>query len=146
MVAPNSLPKFEYKAKLVRKLYEKKTDTAEPFGIKNDDWVWIENPRGKVLHKARITRDIDKRVVSCEPGWWYPEKGGPFYGVWESNISLLTSLDGPYDPVQGTPTLRTMLCKVSKVAKKDLPHEHQFWLSAKQKLPARPLAFTQEEN
>jgi anaerobic selenocysteine-containing dehydrogenase len=121
-------------------------DTAESFGIKNDDWVWIETPRGKILHKARITRDIDKRVVSCEPGWWYPEKGGPFYGVWESNISLLTSLDGPYDPAQGTPTLRTMLCKVSKVAKKDLPDEHQFWLSAKQKLPAKPLAFTQEEN
>jgi anaerobic selenocysteine-containing dehydrogenase len=106
-------------------------DTAAPLGIRNDDWVWIENSRGKILHKARITRDIDKRVVSCEPGWWYPEKGGPLYGVWESNISLLTSLDGPYDPAQGTPTLRTMLCRVSKVSKKDLPDENQFWLSAK---------------
>jgi anaerobic selenocysteine-containing dehydrogenase len=112
-------------------------DTAVPIGIKNDDWVWIENSRGKILHKARITRDIDKRVVSCEPGWWYPEKGGPLYGVWESNISLLTSLDGPYDPAQGTPTLRTMLCRVSKVRKKDLPDENQFWLSAKHKSPAK---------
>ncbi len=106
-------------------------DTAKPLGIENNDWVWIENSRGKILHKARITIDIDKRVVSCEPGWWYPEKGGPLYGVWESNISLLTSLDGPYDPAQGTPTLRTMLCRVSKVTEKELPDENQFWLSAK---------------
>jgi len=108
-------------------------DTAGPLGIRNDDWVWIENSRGKILHKARITKDIDKRVVSCEPGWWYPEKGGPLYGVWESNISLLTSLDGPYDPAQGTPTLRTMLCRVSKVSKKDLPGEDRFWQSAKKR-------------
>jgi anaerobic selenocysteine-containing dehydrogenase len=114
-------------------------DTAAPIGIKNDDWVWIENSRGKILHKARITRDIDKRVVSCEPGWWYPEKSGPLYGVWDSNISLLTSLDGPYDPAQGTPTLRTMLCRVSKVRKKDLPDENQFWLSAKHRSPAKKI-------
>lgn len=114
-------------------------DTAVPIGIKNDDWVWIENSRGKILHKARITRDIDKRVVSCEPGWWYPEKGGPLYGVWESNISLLTSLDGPYDPAQGTPTLRTMLCRVSKVRKNDLPDENQFWLPAKHRSPAKKI-------
>jgi len=106
-------------------------DTAAPLGIRNDDWVWIENSRAKIMHKARITRNIDKRVVSCEPGWWYPEKGGPLYGVWESNISLFTSLNGPYDPAQGTATLRTMLCRVSKVSKKDLPDENQFWLSAK---------------
>ena len=108
-------------------------DTAERLEIKNDDWVLIENPRGKVLHKARITKDIDKRVVSCEPGWWYPEIGGPLYGVWESNISLLTSLDGPYDPAQGTPTLRTMLCKVSKAKKETLFDENQFWLSTQKK-------------
>jgi anaerobic selenocysteine-containing dehydrogenase len=96
-------------------------DTADTLGIENNDWVWIENPRGKIMHKARLTKTIDKRVVSCEPGWWYPEKGPPLYGVWESNINLLNSLDGPYDPVQGTPTLRTMLCKVSKVPEKELP-------------------------
>ncbi len=73
------------------------------------------------MHKARVTKDIDRRVVSCEPGWWYPEKGGPLYGVWESNINLLTSLDGPYDPAQGTPTLRTMLCKVSRTKNKEIP-------------------------
>ena len=94
-------------------------ETADTLGIKNNDWVWIENLRGKIMHKARITADIDKRVVSCEPGWWYPEKDGPLYGVSDSNINLLNSLDGPYDPAQGTPTLRTMLCKISKVREKN---------------------------
>jgi hypothetical protein len=42
-------------------------------------------------------------------------------------------LDGPYDPAQGTPTLRTMLCKVSKVKKEILLDENQFWLSTKKK-------------
>jgi len=108
-------------------------NTADIFGIKTDDWIWIENPRGKIMHRARITKDIDRRVVSCEPGWWYPEMGGPLYGVWESNINLLNTLDGPYDPAQGTPTLRTMLCKISKVKKKDLPEEKQFWIPTKGK-------------
>ena len=108
-------------------------DTADTLGIENNDWVWIENPRGKIMHQARITKNIDKRVVSCEPGWWYPEQGGPLYGVWDSNINLLNSLDGPYDPAQGTPTLRTILCRVSKARKKELPDEKQFWLSKKGK-------------
>jgi anaerobic selenocysteine-containing dehydrogenase len=98
-------------------------DTAKSLNIKNDDWVWIENQRGRIMHKARITQDIDRRVVSCEPGWWYPEKGDPLFGVWDSNVNLLCSMDGPYDPVQGTSTLRTMLClcKVYKVKANHLP-------------------------
>lgn len=99
-------------------------DTAASAGVRNDEWVWIENHRGRVLHRARVTRDIDPRVVSCEPGWWYPEKKtDSLYGVWHSNISLLCSMDGPYDPVQGTSTLRTMLCKVYKAGSQDIPAE-----------------------
>lgn len=98
-------------------------DTANKYSIKNNDWVWIENHRGKIIHKARVTQNIDHRVVSCEPGWWYPEKGGPLYGVWDSNVSMLCSMDGPYDPLQGTSTLRTMLCKIYRVDDKDLSDE-----------------------
>jgi len=98
-------------------------DTAASTGVENDEWVWIENHRGRVLHRARVTRDIDPRVVSCEPGWWYPEKNDTLYGVWHSNINLLCSMDGPYDPVQGTSTLRTMLCKVYKAESQDIPEE-----------------------
>lgn len=116
-------------------------DTASRLNIKDDDWVWIENQRGKILHKARITRDIDPRVVSCEPGWWYPEKKPPLYGVWDSNINLLCSMDGPYDPVQGTSTLRTMLCKVYKAKAKDLsPRETGKTMAKKGKKKIRRLA------
>ncbi len=96
-------------------------ETAKGLGIQPNDWVWIENSRGRVMHRARVTDTIDQRVVSCEPGWWYPEKDDPLSGVWESNVSLLCDMDGPYDPVQGTPTLRSMLCKVYKTAPQDIP-------------------------
>lgn len=89
--------------------------TAKRLGIENSDWVWIETQWGRIKHRARVTSSIDERVVSFEPGWWYPEKGGPLYGVWDSNASVLCSIDGPYDPVEGTATLRAMLCKVYKV-------------------------------
>ena len=95
--------------------------SGDSAGVENDEWVWIENARGKMLHRARVTRDIDPRVVSCEPGWWYPEKKEELYGVWHSNINLLCSMDGPYDPVQGTSTLRTMLCKVYKAGHRIYP-------------------------
>ncbi|MBI5442316.1 MAG: molybdopterin-dependent oxidoreductase [Deltaproteobacteria bacterium] len=98
-------------------------DTAERLGLANDDWAWIENPRGRVLHRARVTRDIDPRVVSCEPGWWYPEAKGELFGAWHSNVSVLCSTDGPYDPVQGTPTLRSMLCKVYRAEEREIPEE-----------------------
>jgi anaerobic selenocysteine-containing dehydrogenase len=98
-------------------------ETAAQLNLKNDDWAWIENPRGRVLHRARITHEIDRRVVSCEPGWWYPEKKDDLFGVWFSNINLLCSMDGPYDPVQGTSTLRTMLCSVRKAEPDEVPLE-----------------------
>ncbi|MGH8650347.1 MAG: molybdopterin-containing oxidoreductase family protein, partial [Burkholderiales bacterium] len=43
-------------------------DTAAPLGIGAGDWVWIETPRGKIQQKAKITRDIDPRVVHVEHG------------------------------------------------------------------------------
>jgi len=98
-------------------------DTAKSLNIADEDWVWIENVRGRIMHKAKVTGSIDPRVVNCEPGWWYPEKESPGYGVWDSNVNLLCSMDGPYDPVQGTSTLRNMLCKVYKVSDDELPDE-----------------------
>lgn len=100
-------------------------ESANKLNIENDDWVWIETPRGRVLHKARITTSIHPKVVNCEPGWWYPETKEPLFGVWDSNVSLLCSMDGPYDPVEGTSTLRNMLCKIYKAEPGETPDEEQ---------------------
>lgn len=86
--------------------------TAEERGIKDGEWVFIENVRGKIKQKAKLTEGIHPKVVNCEHAWWFPEKGRPEYGVWESNVNLLTSNKPPYDPAMGTYQLRALLCEV----------------------------------
>jgi hypothetical protein len=58
-----------------------------------------------------------ENVVSVDHGWWFPEKGPPDYGVWESNANVLTSADPPYDPAFGSYQLRGLLCAIQKVAR-----------------------------
>ncbi len=83
-------------------------------GILDGDWVWIQTLRGKIKQKANITEDIDPRVVNVQHGWWFPEEGGPEYGMWKSNANVLTDNGPPYDPAMGTYQLRAMLCRVDK--------------------------------
>lgn len=89
-------------------------ETAERFKIREDDWVWIESPRGRIQQKARLTTGIDPRVVHVEHGWWFPEEPAPKYDVWKSNANLLTNNAPPYDPAMGTYQLRSLLCKIYK--------------------------------
>jgi anaerobic selenocysteine-containing dehydrogenase len=73
-------------------LVEIHPDTANSLGIKNGDWVWIENQVGRCQQRALITETIDPRVVHAEHGWWYPEKEAEepsLYGCWDSNINQL---------------------------------------------------------
>ena len=89
--------------------------TAAPLGIEDGDWVWIETLRGRIRQRARVTDDIDPRVVHVEHGWWFPEEPGPEHGVWKSNANVLTRNDPPYDPAMGTYQLRGLLCRIARV-------------------------------
>ncbi len=86
-------------------------------GISDGDWVSIETPRGKVAckQKARVTEDIRLDVVSAPMGWWYPEKPGPEHGCFESNASAAMSYGPPWDPIIGCPSVKGILCQVTKV-------------------------------
>lgn len=95
-------------------LVEINPQTAEQFGIANGDWVWIETRRGRIRQKAKLTSGIDPRVIHAEHGWWYPEQPGPDYGVWTSNVNLLTDNQPPYDPAMGTYQLRALLCRIER--------------------------------
>jgi anaerobic selenocysteine-containing dehydrogenase len=90
-------------------------ETAARYGIAKGDWMWIETRRGRIRQRARITKGIDPRVVHAQFGWWFPERGGPDYGVWDSNANLLTDNEPPYDPAMGTYQLRALLCRVGRV-------------------------------
>ncbi|HUI98415.1 MAG TPA: molybdopterin-dependent oxidoreductase [Xanthobacteraceae bacterium] len=91
-------------------------DTAARHGIRNGDWMWIETRRGRIRQKAKLTTGIDARVINAEHGWWFPEAGAPDYGVWDSNVNLLTDNAPPYDPAMGTYQLRGLLCRVERAS------------------------------
>ncbi|MCK4854189.1 MAG: hypothetical protein KAT31_08000, partial [Bacteroidales bacterium] len=60
--------------------------------------------------------DIDPRVVGVDYAWWFPERGYEnLYGWAEANINILTDDNPPYAREMGTPNLRGILCKISKV-------------------------------
>jgi anaerobic selenocysteine-containing dehydrogenase len=93
--------------------------TARELGINNGDWVYIENKRGRITHKAEYSKSLDPRVVVGDHGWWYPEKGldDELHGFAESCINAITSNSPPYASEMGGVTLRGTFCKVYKAEK-----------------------------
>jgi len=90
--------------------------TAQRYGIREGDWVWIESKRGRIKQKAKLTTGIDPRVVHAQHGWWFPEDKRPepsLHGVWESNVNVLTSGEEK-DEAMGSSPLRGLLCKIYK--------------------------------
>ena len=94
-------------------------ETAKNLGIDDGDWVWIESPRGRIRMVCQHFNGIDRRVVHCQHGWWYPELPGEepwLHGVWESNVNVLTDDEPDHcNPINGGWPLKTALCKVYKV-------------------------------
>jgi anaerobic selenocysteine-containing dehydrogenase len=96
------------------------SETAKKLGINDGDWVYIENKRGRITHKAEYTESLHPKVVVGDHGWWYPEKGVDenLHGFTESCINAITSNSPPYSPEMGGVTLRGAFCKVYKVENK----------------------------
>ena len=93
-------------------------NTAEKHGIKNGDWVVIENNYGKCRQRAKVTPTIDPRVVNAGHGWWFPERkeaDPELFGVFESNANILCP-DGPEfcSPEIGGWPHTALLCRVEK--------------------------------
>ena len=69
--------------------------------------------------KCQHYEGIDRRVVHCQHGWWYPELPGEepwLHGVWESNVNVLTDDDPDRcNHITGGWPLRTALCRIYKV-------------------------------
>ena len=116
LLSTPSIGSFRFVARATRAAREIHPDTAEPLGIEDGDWMWIETRRGRIKQKAKVTNRIEPRVIHCEHGWWFPERKGPDYGIWESNANVLTSNTAPFDPQMGTYQLRGLLCRVGPVS------------------------------
>ena len=89
---------------------------AEKYGIRDGEWVWIENQRGKARQKARITNTIMEGVVNADHGWWFPEEDGNYpnlFGVWKANVNQLIPFDCGESGFGAA--YKSMLCKVYPV-------------------------------
>lgn len=90
-------------------------ETASRLGIADGDRVQIATKGGAVFQTARLTEGLDPRVILADYGWWFPERTqDPLRGWKEANLNVLTSTDGPKDPVMGTPRLRGIPCRIEK--------------------------------
>ena len=68
-------------------------ETAEKLGVTDGEWVWVENPLGRAKRTIKITPIVDPRVVSCDHGWWLPERDPEnLYDVFDVNINNLVPM------------------------------------------------------
>jgi anaerobic selenocysteine-containing dehydrogenase len=95
-------------------------ETAEKYGIKDGDWVWIESPRGRIRQKARVFPGILRGVLMATANCFFPEEPPETYhGLFISNPNLLTN-NNHLDPMYGSPDLTCLLCKVYPCTEEDL--------------------------
>jgi anaerobic selenocysteine-containing dehydrogenase len=112
-------------------LCEINPEDAEPLGIKDGDWVYLENQFGKCMQKALVTAGQLKGTIMAEHGWWFPERSGKaadgLFGAFDSNINNLTIMNDMATAGYGS-SYKTQLCKVYKVTdgkepKTELPQD-----------------------
>ena len=102
--------------------------TAAENGLKDGDWCWVENDRGRCKRVVKTTEIVDPKVVSADHGWWLPEEPGSveegLYGVWDLNVnSLLKWRSG----VSGLGSnYKTTICRIYPVGNDD---QHNVWTS-----------------
>jgi len=94
---------------------------AANYGVKEGDWVWIENRMGRARRKVTLTPTIDPRVINADHAWWYPEAEGAepnLFNLWDLAINQLV----PYLPGRSGfgGNYKSLLCKIYKVAEGEM--------------------------
>lgn len=91
-------------------------EKAQELGIREGDWVCIENERGKIIQRAHLTAGVDPKVVGVGYAWWYPEDGiDNLFGWTKANVNILTDDKPPYNRELGTSNTKNIACKIYKV-------------------------------
>ncbi len=105
-------------------------DTAAKYGIREGDWVWIENEKGRITQKARLSPGLKPEVINCQFAWWYPEAGAPGYGWEESNVNILTYIDGDRDRYAGSYRMRALQCRIYPNPDCGIEERYEKWMNA----------------
>ena len=87
-------------------------ETAEKFGLKKDEWIYIETEKGRIKQILKLDPHLHPNLVFPSMGWWFPEEPDDLFQFRKSNINVLTSCDPPYDPELGAVELGSIPCKV----------------------------------
>lgn len=83
-------------------------DDAHQNGVDNGDVLKVETPKGHIRMKARISDGVHPGSIQIAWGWGEVD---PDY-----NLNNLTD-DDTRNPVTGTPSNRTFMCKIEKVSR-----------------------------
>ena len=99
-------------------------DTAKAYGIRDGDWVYLENDMGRVERKAQVTRKVRRNHVQTLHGWWLPELPGPepsLYGIGAYQINNI--IPGPQCSRSGFGggQYKTTLCTIGKAPRRARP-------------------------
>jgi anaerobic selenocysteine-containing dehydrogenase len=92
--------------------------TAKELGIIDGEWVRIENKRGQIKAKAKVTPITHPKVVTMCHGWWLPETDGKapnLFSTWEHNVNNLVPMGTQGRSGYGGATYRNGLCRVVKI-------------------------------
>lgn len=88
--------------------------TAEKYSVKEGEWIWLENLRGRMKQKVLLTEGIREDTVMAEHAWWFPEREAAepsLYGVFDSNVNMLTQNCVPGNNGWGAP-VKSTICKI----------------------------------
>ncbi len=92
--------------------------TAADFGVKDGDWVWVENHRGRCKRVVKETPIVNERTASTDHAWWHPEAPGELeaglYDLWDLTVENLL----PYDcgKTGFGANYKNTICKIYRVA------------------------------
>lgn len=126
-------PLVEVNPKLLRQL-----------DIKDGEWVWVENDRGRIRRKVKENPAIGMEMVSVPHGWWMPEAGkeGPdFFNTWDINCNILIPTDTQSESGYGGGAYKTTLVRLRKIdPAEDLhPNDEAEWEGTRQQISLEAL-------
>jgi anaerobic selenocysteine-containing dehydrogenase len=92
--------------------------TAKFHGIKDGDWIKLENWNGHIRVKAKVTRKVPPMLICTQYGWYEEckELNLPGYDILSSNganLNLIQKFEYP-DEVSGSIALNASLCTISR--------------------------------
>jgi anaerobic selenocysteine-containing dehydrogenase len=99
-------------------LVELHPDVAGAHGIEDGEWIAIENDRGRIKRKVKITPGVHPKIISVPHGWWLPETEGKepnLFGLWEVGCNVLTPMETQSKSGFGGGAYKTTLVRISKI-------------------------------